>query len=415
MTLKDKIINETWYFGDFWWRFVPEPLIPVMDEITKKFFELKDDPDFLQELHNLYRDFVWRPSPLVYAENLTKQLWGAKIYLKNEGVNHTGAHKINHCVWQILIAKHLGKKRIIAETGAWQHWLATSAVCAKMWLECTIYMWKKDYYRQRPNVYMMELAWAKVIPVEEGNMTLRDAVNAALKDLLNNSDDSYYLLWTACWPNPYPSMNVFFQKIIWEEVRKQLLNINNKKILPDYLIACVWWGSNSQGLFYDFLNDDHVQMIWVEAWWTGIIEGKHAARFQQEQIGVVEWFKSFFLQNKDGQVQDTSSISAWLDYSGVSPQLVYLKKIGRVQMRYALDSEVLEALKILVKSEGILPALESAHAVVEALKIAPTLSKDKIIVIWISGRWDKDLFITAWKLDDKFIPFLKDYIKKNEA
>jgi len=387
---------------------VPEPLVPIMDEINEAFFKLKDDEKFLAELHDLYKNYVGRPSPLIFAKNLTEKLWGAKIFLKNEWVNHTWAHKINHCVGQVLVAKYLWKKRIIAETWAGQHWLATSAICAKMWLECIIYMGKKDYDRQRPNVYMMELAGAKVIPVMEWNMTLRDAVNAALKDLLNNSEDSYYLLWTACGPNPYPAMNVFFQKIIGEEVREQL------EVNPDYLIACVGGWSNAQWLFYEFLDDENVKLIWVEAGWEWILKWKHAARFQQKQVWVVEGFKSFFLQNEDGQVQDTSSISAGLDYSWVSPQLTYLEQIGRLEMRYALDWEVLEAVKTLMKTEWILPALESAHAVVEAMKIAPKLSKDKVIVIWISGRWDKDLFITAPKLDNKFIPFLKDYIEKND-
>ena len=408
MNLKQQIINKTWYFWEYWGRFVPEPLVPIMDEINEAFFKLKDDEKFLAELHNLYKNYVGRPSPLIFAKNLTEKLWGAKIFLKNEWVNHTWAHKINHCVGQVLVAKYLWKKRIIAETWAGQHWLATSAICAKMWLECIIYMGKKDYDRQRPNVYMMELAGAKVIPVMEWNMTLRDAVNAALKDLLNNSEDSYYLLWTACGPNPYPAMNVFFQKIIGEEVREQL------EVNPDYLIACVGGWSNAQWLFYEFLDDENVKLIWVEAGWEWIIKWKHAARFQQKQVWVVEGFKSFFLQNEDGQVQDTSSISAGLDYSWVSPQLTYLEQIGRLEMRYALDWEVLEAVKTLMKTEWILPALESAHAVVEAMKIAPKLSKDKVIVIWISGRWDKDLFITAPKLDNKFIPFLKDYIEKND-
>jgi len=408
MNLKNKIINKTWYFWEYWGRFVPEPLVPIMDEIKEAFFKLKDDEKFLKDLKELYTNYVWRPSPLTYAKNLTEKLGWAKIFLKNEWVNHTWAHKINHCVGQALVAKYLWKKRIIAETWAWQHWLATSAICAKLNLECVIYMGKKDYDRQRPNVYMMELAGAKVIPVEEGNMTLRDAVNAALKDLLNNSENSYYLLWTACGPNPYPSMNVFFQKVIWEEVREQL------KVNPDYLVACVWWWSNSQWLFYEFLDDENVKLIWVEAGWKWIIKWKHAARFQQKQVWVVEWFKSFFLQNKEWQVQNTSSISAGLDYSWVSPQLTYLENIWRVEMKYALDSEVLEAVKTLMKTEWILPALESAHAIAEATKLAPTLDKEKIIVIWISGRWDKDLFITAPKLDDKFIPFLKDYIEKND-
>ena len=215
MKLKDIIINKDWHFWEFWWRYIPELLIPIIDEVNEAFFKLKDDSEFLSRLKDLYKNYIWRPSPLIFAENLTKKLGWAKIYFKNEWVNHTWAHKINHCVWQALIAKYLWKTRIIAETWAWQHGLATASICAKLWLECIIYMWKKDYDRQRPNVIYMELAWAKVIPVFEWNQTLRDAVNSALKDLLNNSENSYYLLWTACWPNPYPSMNVFFQKIIW--------------------------------------------------------------------------------------------------------------------------------------------------------------------------------------------------------
>ena len=411
MTLKQTIINKSWYFGKYGGRFVPEPLIPIMDEIKEAFFKLKDDEKFLSDLNDLYKNYVWRPSPLIFAENLTKKLGWAKIYLKNEWTNHTWAHKINHCVGQALLAKYLWKKRIIAETGAGQHGLATSAICAKLGLECVIYMWKKDYDRQRPNVYMMELAGAKVVPVYTWNMTLQDAVNTALKDLLNNSQDSYYLLGTACGPNPYPSMNVFFQKVIWEEVRQQLNEIWKK---PDYLIACVGWWSNSQWLFYEFLDDEDVKLIWVEAGGKWIKVWQHAARFQQKQTWVVEWYKSFFLQNEDGQVQTTSSISAWLDYSWVSPQLAYLEEIGRLEMKYALDEEVLEAVKILMQTEWILPALESAHALVEAIKLAPTLDKDKIIVVGVSGRWDKDLFITAPKLDEKFVPFLKEYVRNYE-
>lgn len=414
MNLKDQIINKSWYFWEYWWRFIPEPLVPIMDEIKEAFFKLKEDENFLKELKSLYTDYIWRPSPLTFAKNLTEKLGWAKIYLKNEWTNHTGAHKINHCVWQILIAKYLWKKRIIAETWAGQHWLATSAVAARLWLECVIYMWKKDYDRQRPNVYYMELAWAKVIPVYEWHQTLRMAVNAALKDLLNNSEDSYYLLGTACWPNPYPAMNVFFQKVIWEEVRAQLQNQEEKEILPDYLVACVGGGSNSQWLFYDFLDDKSVELIWVEAGWEWIESWKHAARFQEKQTWVVEWFKSYFLQNSDGQVKETSSISAWLDYSWVSPQLTYLENIWRLEMTYATDKDTLEAVKTLMRTEGVLPALESAHAVAEAVKMAQKLAKDKIIVVWISGRWDKDLFITASKLDTKFTQFLHDYLEKNE-
>ncbi len=403
--LKQQIINKSWYFWEYWGRFVPEPLVPIMDEIRDAFFILKEDEKFLADLKDLYTNYIGRPSPLIYAKNLTEKLEWAKIFLKNEWTNHTGAHKINHCVGQALVAKYLWKKRIIAETWAGQHWLATSAICAKLWLECVIYMGKKDYDRQRPNVFYMEMAGAKVIPVYDGNMTLKDSMNAAIKDLVNNSDDTYYLIWTACWPNPFPSMNIFFQKVIWEEVRNQL------KVNPDYLIACVGGWSNSQGLFYEFLDDKNVKLIWVEAGGEWIETWNHAARFQEIQEWVVWGYKSYFLQNKDWQVKETSSISAGLDYSWVSPQLAYLNSIWRVEMTYATDEEALNAVKTLMQNEWILPALESAHWVAEAIKLAPNLDKDKIIVVWVSGRWDKDLFITAPRMDKKFIPFLHDYLE----
>jgi len=412
MKLKEIIINKKGYFWEFWWRYVPELLIPIIDELRDAFFELKNNKKFTYELKSLYKNYIWRPSPLIYAWNLTDKLWWAKIYFKNEWLNHTWAHKINHCVWQALIAKYLWKTRVIAETWAWQHWLATASICAKLWLECVIYMWEIDYNRQRPNVYYMELAWAKVIAVKEGNKTLRDAVNAAIKDLVNNTHNSYYLLWTACWPNPYPSMNVFFQKIIWEEVKKQLKSYD--ELLPDYLIACVWWWSNSLGLFYDFLDDKSVKIIWVEAWWKWIDTWKHAARFSNKKVWVVEGYKSYFLQNDDGQVLDSYSISAGLDYSWVSPQLAYLETIWRIKMTNASDNEALDAIKILMQTEWILAAIESAHWVAETIKIASTLSKDKIIVCNLSWRGDKDLFITAPKFDDKFLEFLKNYIKNYE-
>ena len=423
MTLKNIIINKNWHFWEFGWRYIPELLIPIMDEVKEAFFKLKKDPNFIRDLKNLHKNYIGRPSPLIYAENLTKKLGWAQIYLKNEWVNHTWAHKINHSVWQALVAKYLWKKRIIAETWAGQHWLATAAICAKLGLECIIYMWKKDYDRQRPNVIYMELAWAKVIPVYEWNQTLRDAVNTALKDLLNNSKDTYYLLWTACWPNPYPSMNVFFQKIIWEEVRKQLkeqipptplIKGGQNTILPDYMIACVGWWSNALGFFYDFLDDKSVKLIWVEAWWKWIESGQHASRFANKKIWFVEWYKSYFIQDNDWQVQDTYSISAWLDYSGVSPQIAYLENIKRVTMTYATDDESLNAIKILMQTEWILPALESAHAVAEVIKLAQKLKKEQIVVCNLSGRWDKDLFITAPKFDSGFIGFLREYIEKKD-
>ncbi len=419
MTLKNIIINPDWHFWEFGWRYIPELLIPIMDEVKDAFFKLKKDKNFIRELKDLHKNYIGRPSPLIYAENLTKKLGWAQIYLKNEWVNHTWAHKINHSVWQALVAKYLWKTRIIAETWAGQHWLATAAICAKLGLECIIYMWKKDYDRQRPNVIYMELAWAKVIPVYEWNQTLRDAVNTALKDLLNNSKDTYYLLWTACWPNPYPSMNVFFQKIIWEEVRKQLkeqipptplIKGGQNTILPDYMVACVGWWSNALGFFYDFLDDKSVKLIWVEAWWKWIKSGQHASRFANKKIWFVEWYKSYFIQDNDWQVLDTYSISAWLDYSGVSPQIAYLENIKRVTMTYATDDESLNAIKVLMQTEWILPALESAHAVAEVIKLAPKLKKEQIVVCNLSGRWDKDLFITAPKFDSTFLDFLKWYL-----
>lgn len=412
MKLKNIIINTNWHFWEFWWRYVPEPLVPIIDEVANAFKKLKKDKKFLKELKYLYKNFVWRPSPLVFAKNLTEKLWWAKIYLKNEWVNHTWAHKINHCVWQALVAKYLWKKRIIAETWAWQHWLATASVCAKLWLECIIYMWKKDYDRQRPNVFYMELAWAKVVPVTDWNQTLKSAVNAALKDLLNNSENSYYLLWTACGPHPYPSMNVFFQKVIWEETKKQLKIYEWENILPDYLVACVWWWSNSLWFFYDFLDKKSVNMIWVEAWGMWIETWFHASRFIDKKVWFVEWYKSYFLQDKDWQILDTYSISAWLDYSWVSPQISYLENIKRIKMTQANDQEALNAVKILMQTEWILPALESSHAVAEVIKLAPKLDKNKIIICNLSWRWDKDLFITAPKFDDKFVDFLKSYLQK---
>ncbi|MFA5917460.1 MAG: tryptophan synthase subunit beta [Candidatus Gracilibacteria bacterium] len=419
MNLKNIIINSDGHFGEFGGRYIPELLIPIMDEVKDAFFKLKKDPNFIRELKELHKNYIGRPSPLIYAENLTKKLGGARIYLKNEGVNHTGAHKINHSVGQALVAKYLGKKRIIAETGAGQHGLATAAICAKLGLECIIYMGKKDYDRQRPNVIYMELAGAKVIPVYEGNQTLRDAVNTALKDLLNNSKDTYYLLGTACGPNPYPSMNVFFQKIIGEEVRKQLkeqipptplIKGGQNTILPDYMIACVGGGSNALGFFYDFLDDKNVKLIGVEAGGKGIKSGQHASRFANKKIGFVEGYKSYFIQDNDGQVLGTYSISAGLDYSGVSPQIAYLENIKRVTMTYATDDESLNAIKVLMQTEGILPALESAHAVAEVIKLAPKLKKEQIVVCNLSGRGDKDLFITAPKFDPTFLDFLKKYL-----
>lgn len=410
-SLKETIINETWYFWDFGWAYLPEVLIPIMKDVEKAFFDIKDNKEFLEELKDLQKNYIWRPSPLIHAKRLSEILWWAQIYLKNEWCNHTWAHKINHCIWQALIAKHLWKKRIIAETWAWQHGIATASICAKLWLECVIYMWEKDYDRQRPNVIFMELAWAKVIPITSGNKTLRDAVNASIKDLINHSDTSYYLLWTACGPHPYPSMNVFFQKVMSEELKIQTKAIN---ISPDYLIACLGWGSNSLWFFYEYLDDLQVNCIGVEAWGKWIKTWKHAARFTQKKIAYAEWFKSYFLQDTEGQILDSYSISAGLDYSWVSPQVSYLEQIGRVMIDSATDNEALNAVSECMRLEGILPALESAHWIAYALSLAPQLPKEKNIICNISGRWEKDLFITAPKFNGEFLNYLSSYLKNYE-
>lgn len=384
---------------------MPEMLWPIMADLTKNFFEAMHDREFLASLADLYQNYSGRPTPLYFCENLTKKLGGAKIFLKNEGLNHTGAHKINHCLGQVLLAKKMEKERIIAETGAGQHGLATATVAAKFGLKCRVYMGAKDVARQRPNVFWMERLGAEVVPVYDGGQILRDAINAALRDLISNPEDTHYLLGTVCGPHPYPVMNTFFQKIVGEEVKRQIG-------VPDYLVACCGGGSNAIGLFYEFLDEKKVKMIAVEAGGKGVKGRDHAARFQGGEVGVVEGFKSYFLQNEDGQIADTYSISAGLDYSGVGPQMAYLHDIGRIKFSYAMDDEVISAYQLLAKTEGILAALESSHAIAEVIKLAPKLSKNKVIVVNCSGRGDKDLFIVTKRLKDKnFKEFLRCEIK----
>lgn len=394
--------NRTGHFGEFGGRYVPELLIPIMEELEEAFYKAIKDKSFKRDLADLYKNYSGRPTPLYFCENLTKKFGGVKIFLKNEGLNHTGAHKINHCLGQALLAKRLGKKRVIAETGAGQHGLATATVCAKLGLKCTVYMGAKDYRRQRPNVFWMERLGAEVVPVKSGGQILRDAINEALRDLITNPQNTHYLLGTVCGPHPYPAMNAYFQSIVGREVRKQL---DGK--LPDYLVACVGGGSNAMGLFHDFLDDRSVKMIGVEAGGEGIKEEKckckHAARFQTGDIGVAEGFKSYFLQNQDGQIKNTHSISAGLDYSGVGPQLAYLKEIGRIETSYAKDKDVLKAYEMLAKTEGIFAALESCHAVAEVIKLAPKLPRNKTVVFNCSGRGDKDLFIVTEKFNFSII------------
>ncbi|MDE2026138.1 MAG: tryptophan synthase subunit beta [Patescibacteria group bacterium] len=400
------------HFGIYGGRYVPEMLMPALQELEQAYTRAKRDPEFNKEFIRLLHNFAGRPTPLVYAENLTKLLGGAKIYLKNEGLNHTGAHKITHCIGQALIAKRMGKIRLIAETGAGQHGVATATVAAKLGFSCTVYMGEVDIARQRPNVFLMEQLGAEVVPVAFGSKTLKDAVNAALKDYIENVANTHYLLGSALGPHPYPTMNRDFQKIIGKEIKKQLHR--QEGVLPDYVIACVGGGSNAIGAFYEFISQKNVRLIGVEAGGKGKRVGENAVRFDGVgKVGVIEGYKSYFLQDKDGNVLPTHSISAGLDYPGIGPEFAHLRDNGRVEFVSATDNEVLEAVRMLATTEGIIPALESAHALAYALKLAPTISKDKIIVVNLSGRGDKDLFILAKAFKDKhFYAFLKQQVEE---
>ena len=401
------------HFGEFGGRYVPEMLIPALEELEKTYLEAKNDKNFQKEFKHLLKTFCGRPTPLTFAKNLSKKLGGAKIYLKNEGLNPTGAHKITHCIGQALLAKRMGKTRLIAETGAGQHGVATATVAAKFGFSCTVYMGEVDIQRQRPNVFLMEQLGAEVIPVSFGQKTLKDAVNAALKDYIENVKTTHYVLGSVVGPHPFPTINRDFQSVVGREIRKQIKE--TEKVLPDYIIACVGGGSNAMGAFTDFIEDPLVHLIGVEAGGRGKKVGEHAVRFPGGSVGVVEGYKSFFLQDSDGNLQKTHSISAGLDYPGIGPQLAQLQSSGRVEFASITDKEVLEAFKALTRTEGIIPALESAHAVAQALKLAPTLNKNKIIVVNLSGRGDKDLFIIAKAFKDKkFFKFLKDYIKEED-
>lgn len=377
------------YFGDYGGRYVPEMLQGELAALAEAYDELKGSQAFKNELHELQTEYNSRPTPLTYAGNLTKKIGGAKIYLKNEGMNHTGAHKINHCLGQALVAKRLGKTRLIAETGAGQHGLATATVAAKFGFDCTIYMGEIDMKRQRPNVIMMELLGAKVVAVKHGSKTLKDAVSATIRDWLQNSHDTHYIIGSCLGPDPYPRMNRDFQAIVGQEIRSQLGRA------PDYVVACVGGGSNAMGAFYTFLDDPEVGLVGVEAGGEGRKFGQHAARFPDAEVGIMEGYKSYFLQDADGNTAPTSSIAAGLDYVGIGPELAQLADSGRIKFERASDREALQAVELLARSEGIIPALESAHAVAHAMKLAKRLSKDKTIVVNVSGRGDKDLFTLA--------------------
>lgn len=402
-------LENNYYFDIYGGRYVPEMLQKTLSDLAKTYDRLKVTKSFQDELHTLQTHYNNRPTPLIFASNLTKQLGGAKIYLKNEGMNHTGAHKINHCLGQALVAKKLGKTRLIAETGAGQHGVATATVAAKMGFSCTIYMGEIDIKRQRPNVLLMELLGATVIPVTFGSCTLKDAVSAAMKDFLQNSDDTHYVIGSALGPDPYPRMNRDFQSIIGKEIYHQLGK------LPDSVVACVGGGSNALGAFTEFLGEKTVRLIGVEAGGTGKKTGQNATRFPNAKVGIIEGYKSYFLQDNDGNTAKTHSIAAGLDYIGVGPELAALHDSNRVEFTSASDTEALSAVKALATSEGIIPALESAHAVAYAIKTAGSLPRNNIMVVNVSGRGDKDLFTLASHFDhEHFSTFLNEELHRYE-
>ncbi|MCG2721802.1 MAG: tryptophan synthase subunit beta [Thermodesulfovibrionales bacterium] len=381
--------NKKGYFGIYGGRFVPETLMPALQELEAAFLDSKKDKDFRRELVHLQKTYIGRPTPLYFAKRLTEHLGGARIYLKREDLAHTGAHKINNAVGQVLLARKMGKKRVIAETGAGQHGVATATGAALVGLGCEIYMGSVDMQRQALNVFRMRLLGAKVTEVPTGSQTLKDAINEALRDWTTNVRTTHYILGTVYGPHPFPEMVRDFQSVIGKEAKKQIFSAEGK--LPDYLIACVGGGSNAMGLFSEFLRDTSVQMVGVEAGGKGIDTGEHAARFAGGSFGVFQGCKTYLLQDDDGNVLGTHSVSAGLDYAAVGPEHPFLRDEGRVRYTYATDSEALVAFELLSHTEGIIPALESAHAVAEALKIARQLSKEKIILVNLSGRGDKDV------------------------
>ena len=381
------------HFGPYGGMFVPETLMSALEDLAREYEKAKGDPAFQNELSILLHDFAGRPTPLYLAERLTQKLGGAKIYLKREDLLHTGAHKINNALGQILLAKRMGKRRIIAETGAGQHGVATATVAARFGCECVIYMGKIDMKRQALNVARMKFLGAKVVPVTAGQATLKEAINEAMRDWVTNVRTTHYILGSVLGSHPYPMMVRDFQRVIGTEARRQILEREER--LADLLVACVGGGSNAIGLFHPFLQDRPVRMIGVEAGGEGIRSGKHAARFQGGRLGVLQGTKTFLLANEDGQIELTHSVSAGLDYAAVGPEHSYLRDLGRVEYTYATDDEALAAFRTLSETEGIIPALETAHAIAHVIKIAPSLTADQIIVVNCSGRGDKDVDTAA--------------------
>jgi tryptophan synthase beta chain len=382
--------NERGYWGEFGGRFIPETLAAPLDELTAAYYASRDDRDFQDELQDLFTNYSGRPTPLTFAKRLTETLGGARIYLKREDLNHTGAHKINNCLGQILLARRMGKKRIIAETGAGQHGVATATVCALFGLECVVYMGTEDMRRQELNVFRMRLLGAEVRGVDSGSRTLKDAINEALRDWVTNVETSYYLLGSALGPHPYPLMVRDFQSVIGREARGQIFESEGR--LPDLLVACVGGGSNSIGLFHEFLDDADVRIVGVEAGGTGNALGDHAARFMNGgSVGVLQGTKSYLLQDDQGQIASTHSVSAGLDYAAIGPEHAYLHDTGRAEYVSISDDEALEAFQFLSRMGGIIPALESSHAIAYVMKIAPKMKSDQIVVVNLSGRGDKDV------------------------
>jgi tryptophan synthase beta chain len=384
------------HFGIFGGRFVAETLMPLILELETAYNAAKADPAFTAELEDFLTHYAGRPSALYFAERLTKELGGAKIYFKRDELNHTGSHKINNCLGQILLARRMGKKRIIAETGAGQHGVATATVCARFDMSCTIYMGETDIERQQPNVFRMKLLGAEVIPVSSGSRTLKDAMNEALRDWVANVENTYYLIGTAAGPHPYPAMVRDFQSVIGRETREQIMAAEGR--LPDTLVACIGGGSNAIGLFHPFLDDESVAMYAVEAAGEGIETGHHAASISAGAPGVLHGNRTYLLQDGDGQITEAHSISAGLDYPGIGPEHAWLHETGRVHYVPATDAEALAAFKACARLEGILPALEPAHALAHVMLFAPTLPKDHLLVINLCGRGDKDVFSVAHHL-----------------
>jgi tryptophan synthase beta chain len=384
-----KVPNERGYFGSFGGKFVPETLMYALEELEEEYQKVKEEPSFWQEFEYYLREFAGRPTPLYFAKNLTEYAGGAKIYIKREDLLHTGAHKINNTLGQALLAKRMGKNRIIAETGAGQHGVATATACALLGLECVVYMGEEDAQRQRLNVFRMKLLGAEVRVVKSGSRTLKDAINEALRDWVANVETTHYIIGSVVGPHPFPMMVRDFQSIIGKEAKGQILEKEGK--LPKAVVACVGGGSNAMGIFYPFVEDEEVRLVGVEAGGLGLETGKHSASINAGKVGVLHGMKSFFLQDEEGQILTTHSISAGLDYPGVGPEHAYLFESGRAEYVYATDQEALEGFKLLSRLEGVIPALEPAHAVLRVVEIAGKLSKEDILIFNLSGRGDKDM------------------------